>query len=312
MEIKQFLEESFVIVLYSIYPLFILYANFIFFGIFILGPNTFPEATILVLFVIFNFLLTLAILYYVLLSTTEGKSTQDIFPLVSKSKLHRNFESINPFIADTLLEKSIEKTHTCTICQTYKPPRCHHCKRCNRCYLKFDHHCVFIDTCVGFHNYKFFIQFLVANFFLVLYYVVILCIEFGIEGDHSTQVVTNVVVSTTLGCLILFVNIQTLILHLRLLPNNETIVEYYAINSYLEGDHTHIDVFQEGPIIEFSNSKDRKVLNPYNLGANENLREVFGNTPWEWISPSLTSISDGVSFKKNFTNESDMFVRLSD
>lgn len=312
MKAKQFLEEVLRLIIYAIYPLFILYSNFIFLGIFILGPNAFSDASVLVFFVIFNFLLTFAIIYYVLLSTTEGKSTQDIFPLATESKTRRNFKNINPFIADSLLEKSIEKTHTCGICQTYKPARCHHCSRCNRCYLKFDHHCVFIDACVGFHNYKFFIQFLVANLLLIVYYLTILNLEFGIANDFSAEIISNVVISTVVGGLILIITVQTLILHLKLLPNNETVIEYYAINSYLEGDHSHIGVFQEGPITEFSDSKDRKVLNPYNLGTRENLKEVFGNSFWEWVSPLFTSAGDGVSFKKNCTGESDTFVKFSD
>lgn len=30
----------------------------------------------------------------------------------------------------------------CAKCSAYKPPRAHHCRRCGRCVLRMDHHCV--------------------------------------------------------------------------------------------------------------------------------------------------------------------------
>lgn len=44
-----------------------------------------------------------------------------------------------------------------TACNMYKPDRCHHCRVCNTCVLRMDHHCPWIANCVGFHNYKFFL-----------------------------------------------------------------------------------------------------------------------------------------------------------
>lgn len=44
----------------------------------------------------------------------------------------------------------------CGLCNTPKPPRSHHCSTCKRCFLKMDHHCVWLDNCVGFGNYKYF------------------------------------------------------------------------------------------------------------------------------------------------------------
>ena len=46
----------------------------------------------------------------------------------------------------------------CNICKRDKPPRCHHCKLCGRCCLKFDHHCPVVGCWVGYYNYKYFCQ----------------------------------------------------------------------------------------------------------------------------------------------------------
>lgn len=42
----------------------------------------------------------------------------------------------------------------CRRCQSYKPPRAHHCSICKRCIIKMDHHCPWINNCVGIGNHK--------------------------------------------------------------------------------------------------------------------------------------------------------------
>ena len=48
----------------------------------------------------------------------------------------------------------------CQRCLKCKPDRCHHCSQCNQCILKMDHHCPFIANCVGRHNLRHFLLFL--------------------------------------------------------------------------------------------------------------------------------------------------------
>ncbi|XP_022092944.1 palmitoyltransferase ZDHHC3-like [Acanthaster planci] len=48
----------------------------------------------------------------------------------------------------------------CQKCEAYRPPRAHHCRICRRCIRKMDHHCPWINNCVGEFNQKYFIQFL--------------------------------------------------------------------------------------------------------------------------------------------------------
>ena len=42
----------------------------------------------------------------------------------------------------------------CRRCQAFKPPRAHHCSICKRCIIKMDHHCPWVNNCVGIGNHK--------------------------------------------------------------------------------------------------------------------------------------------------------------
>lgn len=42
-----------------------------------------------------------------------------------------------------------------------KPERTHHCSICNTCVLKFDHHCPWLNQCVGIGNERYFVLFMV-------------------------------------------------------------------------------------------------------------------------------------------------------
>ncbi len=57
----------------------------------------------------------------------------------------------------------------CRKCGTFKPQRAHHCSICRRCIVKMDHHCPWINNCVGIGNQKFFIQFVCYVFLLSLF-----------------------------------------------------------------------------------------------------------------------------------------------
>jgi hypothetical protein len=67
----------------------------------------------------------------------------------------------------------------CNKCYIVRVPRVHHCSVCKGCIMKMDHHCPWINNCVGQFNQKFFIQFCgycltgcIESTFITLYYLV--------------------------------------------------------------------------------------------------------------------------------------------
>lgn len=59
--------------------------------------------------------------------------------------------------------------HECRTCGLLKPARSKHCSICKRCVAKSDHHCVFINSCVGYGNQHWFLLLLLSTAVLTTY-----------------------------------------------------------------------------------------------------------------------------------------------
>ena len=62
-----------------------------------------------------------------------------------------------PFIK--LLEK-FDPTLLCPYCEVIRTSRSRHCSICNQCVERFDHHCPWVNNCVGSKNHFAFLSFL--------------------------------------------------------------------------------------------------------------------------------------------------------
>lgn len=56
----------------------------------------------------------------------------------------------------------------CQFCEVIRTPRSRHCYLCNRCIERFDHHCPWVNTCIGSNNYRVFYFHVLFSFLFVL------------------------------------------------------------------------------------------------------------------------------------------------
>ena len=55
----------------------------------------------------------------------------------------------------------------CHKCEINRNARSHHCRVCEVCVLEYDHHCPWINGCIGYNNYR--------NFVLLIFYIMLGC-----------------------------------------------------------------------------------------------------------------------------------------
>ncbi|KAL6710911.1 palmitoyltransferase akr1 [Coniothyrium glycines] len=66
--------------------------------------------------------------------------------------------SASKTVIDELMElRQFDEHHFCVNCMVRKPLRSKHCKRCDRCVAKSDHHCPWVNNCVANNNHRHFV-----------------------------------------------------------------------------------------------------------------------------------------------------------
>jgi palmitoyltransferase len=77
-------------------------------------------------------------------------------------------------VLDTVATGADPPAEYCRSCKIIKPSRSKHCRDCNACVDRFDHHCYWIANCVGKKN--------VRHFYLLLLYCITLLVSFEYLG----------------------------------------------------------------------------------------------------------------------------------
>ncbi|KAG5674599.1 hypothetical protein PVAND_004553 [Polypedilum vanderplanki] len=73
----------------------------------------------------------------------------------------------------------------CPKCSSIKPNRAHHCSVCKRCILKMDHHCPWVNNCIGERNQKFFVLFCCYIALISIHALFLCCNQFAMCIKHE-------------------------------------------------------------------------------------------------------------------------------
>jgi palmitoyltransferase len=164
----------------------------------------------------------------------------------------------------------------CPKCQHVKPDRAHHCRACGVCVLKMDHHCHWVNNCIAFTNYKFYI--------LSLGYALLYCLFIAFTT-------LPYFISCWKGELQGFARFHVLLLFLGAVICAVVLVRLFLYHCCLVLRNSSTVEALRAPIFCTGADKDG-----FSSGEYNNFQEVFGDNMKTWFLPVFTSLGDGLVF----------------
>ncbi|DBA73281.1 TPA: Palmitoyltransferase [Trebouxia sp. C0004] len=196
----------------------------------------------------------------------------------------------------------------CKKCKCYKPPRSHHCRVCGKCVLRMDHHCPWINNCVGHGNYKTFLLFLIYVNAAVMHalglFVAHAAHMVGLNSDHRRHAAR----SSSTGSLLhstasgpakthVFWAILQAICTAMTFPLCIALVMLLGWNAYLLLTNRTTIEYYEGVTAEVkAMRRGERYQHPYDLGLCGNLHSILGANPERWLFPGMAAAGDGLAY----------------
>ncbi|KAK5577604.1 hypothetical protein RB653_002547 [Dictyostelium firmibasis] len=201
---------------------------------------------------------------------------------------NNNDKNINDTENDNDIDK-LKNHYFCKKCLVDIPLRTKHCVKCNRCVLKYDHHCVFIGGCVGLNNHKSFLLFLLAESLLLLLGLRIIVTGFVSENTPKEWLFANIAIipPTLLIFGGLCMPLVLFFFHSFLVLTNQSSWEF---NKYQR--------------ITYLKPFSKRGINPFDKGAWNNLKKFLkGNEkPSDWALLSKYEVDQMKKKEENTFN----------
>lgn len=156
--------------------------------------------------------------------------------IIPRREIFETFGNLPEIFAN----EGLDNKKFCKTCKVFKPKRSSHCRICDNCVEMFDHHCGYVNNCIGKNNYKWFAAMVGALTLLGGMDIAGLFLFFFCDGGDRTRrsckeylVVANdtflisVAVALTLSIILLTSFVFLLCLfHIKLSLSGETTKEY--------------------------------------------------------------------------------------
>lgn len=215
-------------------------------------------------------------------STTNSTS-------ISGNEMSQQTKSTNDGIQSVFDDQGPFK---CPFCGHFKPERCHHCSLCQKCILRMDHHCPWVNNCVGFRNYKFFFLFLLYSTITLGFVIGTTISRLAVIKSVCYRSGIVYIVNISMDGLFFLSAFGLFMYHSHLIITNKTTLE-----------STEYGVERRKSIFASQGFSEELIddNNLYDIGKFANVQQVLGKNPLTWFIPIFTSQGDGISYPKRIS-----------
>lgn len=187
----------------------------------------------------------------------------------------------------------------CRTCQILKPARSRHCPVCQYCIIMADHHCIWLNTCIGLGNYKEFYTFLLANCIVVCYAAIRLpsAAPPGLYSESSAFLALTILIVCFSIILLTFSYLQFLLVQVGMTTNEKD--KWTNIHNHIY--RRELVKLNDAYYLRIASKDDPTLYEYYSTNPYDSKRYNIDQRPYEVVLShnDINNIYDKGSFMEN-------------